>query len=268
MLLILIKVLNRCLPRKDSPLSTTEDSFSQTNKCNEYYTSVGISAVLKAKLLLKNMDLNNLLENSSLQDDKCPLFEFQPDYGKRNREDHKILTVKQISPPGLSHSQGIERQLTITLAATTNIVKTSLSSNAFAQVWKLAEVISMFKSSDPDEPSNTRTIPLLPMMSKAYERAAHSQFVNFLDQNEKNSKLQSGNRRLLPKLPMKFLRTWTNNMSKLFDNIRHDLMVSKLQSIGVSSVRLVWNLSFSTKPCCGRTARFGSRTSSVYTVCK
>ena len=70
----------------------------------------------------------------------------------------------------------------------------------FAQVWKLAEVISMFKSGDPDEPSNTRTIPLLPIMSKVYEREAHSQFVNFLDQTEKNSKLQSGNRRLLPKL--------------------------------------------------------------------
>ena len=34
---------------------------------------------------------------------------------------------------------------------------------------------------------------------------------------------------------MKFLRTWTNNLSKLFDDIRHDLMVSKLQSIGVSN---------------------------------
>ena len=49
MLLISFNVLNSCLPCKDSPLSTTEDPFSQTNKFNEYYTSVALSAALKAK---------------------------------------------------------------------------------------------------------------------------------------------------------------------------------------------------------------------------
>ena len=68
MLLILIKVLNRCLPRKDSPLSTTEDTFSQTNKCNEYHTSVGIPAVLKAKTLADEHGFKQSLKNSSLHD--------------------------------------------------------------------------------------------------------------------------------------------------------------------------------------------------------
>ena len=100
MLLILIKVLNRCLPRKDSPLGTTEGTFSQTNKCNEYHTSVGIPAVLKAKTLADEHGFKQSLKNSSLHDYKCPLFDCQPVYGRRNREDHKILTVKQISRPG------------------------------------------------------------------------------------------------------------------------------------------------------------------------
>jgi len=82
MLLLLIKVLNRCLPRKDSPLSTIEDTFSQTNKCNEDYTSVGISAVLKAKTLADEHGFKQSLKNSSLHDDKCPLFDCQPVYGK------------------------------------------------------------------------------------------------------------------------------------------------------------------------------------------
>ena len=100
MLLILIKVLNRCLPRKDSPLGTTEDTFSQTNKCNECHTSVGIPAVLKAKTLADEHGFKQSLKNSPLHDYKCPLFDCQPVYGRRNREDHKILTVKQISRPG------------------------------------------------------------------------------------------------------------------------------------------------------------------------
>ena len=59
---------------------------------------------------------------------------------------------------------------------------------------KIAEVIPVLKSGDPDEPSNTRPISHLPIMSKVCVRAARSQFVNFLDQNKKNSKLKSGNR--------------------------------------------------------------------------
>ena len=45
-----------------------------------------------------------------------------------------------------------------------------------------------------NEPCNTHAISLLPIMSMVCERAAHSQFVNFLDKNEKISKQQSGSR--------------------------------------------------------------------------
>ena len=83
----------------------------------------------------------------------------------------------------------------ITIAEIMNLINTSFSSNKFAQVWKLAKVIPVLKSGDPDEPSNICPISLLPIMSKVCERAAHSQFVHFLDHNEKISKLQSGNRR-------------------------------------------------------------------------
>ena len=48
------------------------------------------------------------------------------------------------------------------------------------------------KSGDPDEPEATRPISLLPIMSKVCERAAHSQFMDFLDKNSKISGLQSG----------------------------------------------------------------------------
>ena len=60
----------------------------------------------------------------------------------------------------------------------------------------MAEVIPLVKSGDADEPSNTRPISLLPIMSKILERAGHSQFVNFLEQNEKIANLQNGNRQL------------------------------------------------------------------------
>ena len=60
MLLISFNVLNSCLPCKDSPLSTTEDPFSQTNNFNRLSTSITpqeIKAVSVAKGLgvLMNM---------------------------------------------------------------------------------------------------------------------------------------------------------------------------------------------------------------------
>ena len=78
----------------------------------------------------------------------------------------------------------LKDSLPITLAKITNLVNTSFSLNTFAQVWKLAEVIPILKSGDPDEPSNTRPISLPPIMSKVCVKAARSQFVDF--QTKKN----------------------------------------------------------------------------------
>ena len=119
----------------------------------------------------------------------------------------------------------------------------------------MAEVIPLVKSGDADEPSNTRPISLLPIMSKICERAAHLQFVNFLDQNEKIAKLQSGNRQLhstetaLLFFTDEILKNMDDkkvsvivllDMSKVFDSICHNLMLSKLCSIGVSNAACNW----------------------------
>ena len=94
-------------------------------------------------------------------------------------------------------------------------------------------------------------------MSKVCKRAAHSQFVNILDQNGKIAKLQNGNRKLHSTETVTPLLYFTDeilknivdkkvsviillDMSKVFDSIRHDLMLSKLCSIGVSNAACNW----------------------------
>ena len=176
------KVLNRCLPHRDSPLSTTEDPFSQASKFNENYHSVGISAALKAKPLAEEHGFHSLnvksiqpLTNSCLHDDRCRPFEFQPVMEKEVGKIIRSLPSNKAPGPDKVTARILKDSLPITLA-------------------KIAEVIPILKSGDPDKPSNTRPISLLPIMSKVCVRVARSQFVNFLDQNEKNSKLKSGNR--------------------------------------------------------------------------
>ena len=78
------KVLNRCLPRKDQPLSTTEDHFSQANKFNQFDTSVGLSVASRAKAVAEKHNFYTFNQesrccpiNNSPQDVQCSLFEFQ-----------------------------------------------------------------------------------------------------------------------------------------------------------------------------------------------
>ena len=106
-----------------------------------------------------------------------------------------------------------------------------------------------------NEPCNTCPISLLPIMSKVCERAAHPQFVNFLDKNEKISKQQSGNRSFhstktaLLYFTDEILKNMDEKnismiilleMSNALNSIRHDLMLSKLQSIGVPNAACNW----------------------------
>ena len=258
------KVLNRCLPRKEQPLSTTEDPFSQANKFNKFYTAVSLSAASRAKTVAEehnfqplNQESNRCSINGSPQDDQCPLFEFQ------SVTDEEVQTIIRSLPsnkaPGLDKvtARVLKDSLPATLSVITSLINSSFSSKTFAQVWKLPEVIPLVKSGDADEPSDTRPISL-PIVSKVCKRAAHSQFVNFLHQNGKISKLQDGNRKLhstetaLLYFTDEILKNMDDkkvsvivllDVSKVFDSIRHDLM-SKLRSIRASNAACNWFESY------------------------
>ena len=75
----------------------------------------------------------------------------------------RSLTSNKAPGPAKVSAKGLADSLPITIAEITNIVITSFSLSKFAQVWKLVEVMPIHKSGDPDEPSNTRPISLLPL---------------------------------------------------------------------------------------------------------
>ena len=115
------------------------------------------------------------------------------------------------------------------------------------------------KSGDPDEPSNTNPISLLPIMVKVCERAAYSQFMNFLNSNDKISCLQSGNRKMhsTETALLHYTAQLLNNMdqkqisfvvlldmSKAFDSVWHDLLLLKLRQLGMSNSAHAWYESY------------------------
>ena len=123
-------------------------------------------------------------------------FEFQPVTEKDIR---KIVTnLPSNKAPGYDKitARVLKDSLPNTLPIITDLISSSFASCCFAQAWKSAEVIPNLKSGESDEASNIFPIALLPIMAKVCERAAYSQFMNFLNSNDKISCLQSGNRKM------------------------------------------------------------------------
>jgi len=96
-----------------------------------------------------------------------------------------------------------------------------------------------------------------PYHSKVNERLAHKQFVTFLDHNDKLSQFETGNRKchstqtallsvtdeLLKAMDEKKISLLVlMDMSKAFDSITHDILLSKLRNLGLS--RSNWRYSF------------------------
>ena len=86
--------------------------------------------------------------------------------------------------------------LPATLHIITSLMNNSFKSNTFARVWKIEEEVTCVrKDGDAGNPCNNRPMSLLLVLSKVNERLAYIQFVTFLDNNNKLSQFQSGNRK-------------------------------------------------------------------------
>ena len=130
----------------------------------------------------------------------------------------------------------------------TIIVNTSIVTGANPQLWKHGQVIPQFKSGDIDDPSNYRPITLLPVLSKVLEKVVTIQLMEYLETNHLISNNQHGFR---PKLStetalLKVTDEIYKNMddkkitvlslcdlSKAFDSINHDMLLSKLSNMAI-----------------------------------
>ena len=139
--------------------------------------------------------------------------------------------------------------LPVILPSITSIMKYSFHTGTYAGAWKIVEVTPILKSGNSEDPCNDRPTSLLPILSKVSERLAHGQFVDYLTANKILAKTQSGNRKLFSTETAllcvtddllqgiddkKISALVLLDMSKAFDSIRHDMLLQKLQALGVS----------------------------------
>ena len=231
---------------------TVEDSYALANNFNEFYTNVGPTAAKKASALASEhglifQDINQHL--TSISDEDSAKFRF---HSVTEEDVSKIIkNLPSNKAPGYDKvtARVLKVSSPLTVPIITNLINGSFSRNTFPNAWKMAEVILMQKSGDYEDPANTRSVSLLPIVSKVCERSALSQFRDFLDSNGIIHHSQSGNRKLhstetaLLHYTDELLKNMDDkkisvivllDMSKAFDSIHHDLLISKLHKLGVS----------------------------------
>ena len=143
-----------------------------------------------------------------------------------------------------------------------NLFNSSVIEGIFPDVLKVAEVIPLHKSGSTSDVSKYRPISLLPVLSKVFERLMRSRLIHFFESNDTLSAHQFGFRsgRDTSDAILQFLDLTYNSLdskrhliavlldlSKAFDTLDHDILVSKLSHVGVRGEMLRWIVSYLSK---------------------
>ena len=147
------------------------------------------------------------------------------------------------------------------LPALTNIINLSIRNSHFPSTWKRAKVVPLLKKGDRFNPKNYRPVALLPIMSKVLERAIYLQLVEYLDVNHLFHPNHHGSRRAHNTCTalLQMYDTWTDaaengnmagvmmvDLSAAFDMVDHDLLIQKLELMGLKADALSWFRSYLT----------------------
>jgi len=139
----------------------------------------------------------------------------------------------------------------------THIINLSLSTGAVPQAMKIAKVIPIFKTGDRTEFTNYRPISMLPVFSKILEKIVANKLISFLDCTNQFYQHQYGFRarhsiahpviHLLnqiatenDKITKKITMATFLDLSKAFDTINHNILLTKVDNLGIRGVVNTW----------------------------
>ena len=137
------------------------------------------------------------------------------------------------------------------------IFNQSIVSGIFPNEWKLSKVVPLFKQGNRSDLNNYRPISVIPVVAKVFDRIIYDQLYNPL--TKLISRNQSGFRPLHSTITalLEATDSWAYNidqgdvnavvfldLKQAFDNVDHNILLSKLMKCGVHGTSYDWFRSY------------------------
>lgn len=236
---------NRVKPTKYFPHATP-------NEVNSYFSN--IADQLLDTLPICNVNPINYLQNKASKNNL--IFNFREVSFNEVRlcfndlKSSNSIDVYELSATVL---KSIRNTLIIPL---TKIINECIRKTIFPSCLKIALITPLYKKGDTEELSNYRPISILPIISKIFEKLIANQILEYLEDNDLLCKNQFGFRKglstvqAISELVSKITDAFENkehyftmflDLSKAFDTVSHELLISKLKyyNFSDSSVTLL-----------------------------